>query len=300
MNTQEYFPPQTNNYERLIPKVEAFHGPYTLSVSVVIPFYKERAILARTLASLVNQTYPAHLIEVIVSDDGSDEPVSEVLVEFRDRLNLHYIRQENLGHRVATARNRGIERAQGEVIVSLDFDMICPPKFIAAHLNWFHISDRVATAGLRKFVRADHITVDDVISNFERITELPRQQSNSSLAPTADYDHRIRAFANFQHLFIPAHYVYSCNFAYRRRQALAVGCFDERYNYNYGYEDLDFAHSLWLAGIFLVAVDDALAYHQENEVMTLTQKREGSRINRLKFYNKFPEIRAFRRKKRRW
>lgn len=293
-------PPQTNDYSSIKKLHDAFHGPYTLTVSIVIAFYKGREMLARTLASLINQTYPSHLIEVIVTDDGSPEPVLEVIREFASRLRLHYIRQEDLGFRNSTARNRGIEIAQGEVIISLDFDMICPPHFVASHLSWFHVSDRVSTAGLRKFVNTQHITPDDVISRFEMISSLPPQKSISSQAPTRDYDQRVKIFNDFPHLLAPAFYFYNCNIAYRRSQALAIGGYDEAYNFHYGYEDLDFGHRLWLSGIFLVADIDAFAYHQENDHISLEAKEEGIMVNRTLFFKKFPELKASARNKRKW
>ncbi|HET8845867.1 MAG TPA: glycosyltransferase, partial [Ktedonobacteraceae bacterium] len=268
MHEPPQIPPQTNDSAYIEKAHEAFCGPFTLSVSIVIPFYKGREILARTLASLINQTYPAHLIEVIITDDGSPEPVLEVIKEFESRLHLRYTRQEDLGFRCSTARNRGIELAQGEVIISLDFDMICPPHLVASHLSWFHVSDRVATIGWRKFVNAQHITIDDVISRFEMIDSLPVLKSISGQAPTGDYDYRTKVFANFPYLLTPAFYFFSCNVAYRRSQALAIGGWDEDYNYHYGYEDIDFGHRLWLSGIFLVAVADAFAYHQENDAVS--------------------------------
>ncbi|MEK8020758.1 MAG: glycosyltransferase, partial [Candidatus Parabeggiatoa sp.] len=44
---------------------------YTRPVSIIIPVYNRKAILAKTLAALTHQTYPPELIEIIVADDGS-------------------------------------------------------------------------------------------------------------------------------------------------------------------------------------------------------------------------------------
>ena len=45
------------------------------SVSVVVPTYRAERTLPFVLAALAAQTYPAHLLEVIVSDD-SPEPLA--------------------------------------------------------------------------------------------------------------------------------------------------------------------------------------------------------------------------------
>jgi len=87
---------------------------------------------------------------------------------------------------------------------------------------------------------------------------------------------------------------------YRRDQALAIGGFDQNYDPDFSWEDVDFGHRLWLSGIFLVAVEEAIAYHQENGTVPLHEKKQGDLVNRLKFYKKFPELKPAVRKKRRW
>src|SRR5215510_14496873 len=62
-----------------VPDLGTWH-PH-LSVSVVIPAYNCQPSLDQTLASLAGQTYPQHLLEVIVVDDGSQPPL--VLPEIR-------------------------------------------------------------------------------------------------------------------------------------------------------------------------------------------------------------------------
>ncbi len=57
-----------------VPAPEAFTP--TLPVSVIIPYYQTPAeTLARTLAALEGQTYPRHLFDVVIVDDGSKPPL---------------------------------------------------------------------------------------------------------------------------------------------------------------------------------------------------------------------------------
>lgn len=282
-------PPLTNDYREIQRKKDMFQGIFNQTVSIVIPFYQDRHVLARTLASLIHQTYPSHLVEIIISDDGSSEPVMEVLEMFQPKLNLQYVRQEDLGYRPASARNLGIQQAHGNVIISLDFDMICPPNFIASHLVWFHVSDRVATIGPRKFIDASHIKVEDILANFEMVTQLPSQNSTSNF--NKDIDGRIALFIDFYKNSLPAKSFHTCNAAFRRSQALSIGGFDEAYDYNYGFEDIDFGYRLWLSGVFLVPEINALAYHQENNVVSWQDKTKGGSVNIARFFKKFPTLR---------
>ena len=52
---------------------------YTHGVSIVVPVYNRKTILSKTLAGIINQTYPAHLIEAIIADDGSSDGVEEII-----------------------------------------------------------------------------------------------------------------------------------------------------------------------------------------------------------------------------
>ncbi len=94
-------------------------------VSVIIPAYNAEAFIARTLESVLAQSY-SHL-EVLVVDDGSRDRTAEIVQEFveRDR-RVTLIRQENAG--VAMARNHAIDRAQGALIAPVDADDIWYPQ----------------------------------------------------------------------------------------------------------------------------------------------------------------------------
>ncbi|MBI5444195.1 MAG: glycosyltransferase, partial [Deltaproteobacteria bacterium] len=76
-------------------------------VSVVLPTYNRRGLVAEAVASVLSQTYRD--LELIVVDDGSEDGTAEHLRdEYRDpRLTL--LVQPNLG--ASAARNRGAAAA---------------------------------------------------------------------------------------------------------------------------------------------------------------------------------------------
>ena len=80
---------ENNDYSFIEEKRKAFVAsgqPYTLGVSIILPVYNRKAMLAKTLAAITHQTYPAHLIEVIVADDGSSDGVDEVIEKYKKRF----------------------------------------------------------------------------------------------------------------------------------------------------------------------------------------------------------------------
>lgn len=88
-------------------------------ISVVIPLYNKEQQIAKTLQTVLNQTYQDFEI-VIVNDGSTDRSVDEVKKFSDPRIRL--INQKNGG--VSAARNRGIEEAKGEYIAFLDADDI--------------------------------------------------------------------------------------------------------------------------------------------------------------------------------
>ncbi len=103
-------------------------------VSVIIPTYNRRKVLARALNSIFAQTYDNY--EIIIIDDCSDDGTREWLTSLDDP-RLHYIfLDKNTGP--AHARNVGLERARGEFIAFLDSDDIWCPRKLEKQLKVFH------------------------------------------------------------------------------------------------------------------------------------------------------------------
>src|SRR5437867_2751922 len=106
-----------------------------MKVSVVIPTYNRRAVLARTLPTVLAQDFPLDGYEVIVVVDGSTDDTVELLYSLKPRCALRVFEQPNRGP--ASARNVGIRAARGHFVIFLDDDMLCDPGLlreqIAAH-----------------------------------------------------------------------------------------------------------------------------------------------------------------------
>ena len=86
----------------------------TISVSICIPTYNQTKYLRKTLDSIVNQTYKD--FELIISDDSSTEDVSNLLVEYKNKLPFHYVRNtpglgspQNWNHAISLAKGSWIK-----------------------------------------------------------------------------------------------------------------------------------------------------------------------------------------------
>jgi glycosyltransferase involved in cell wall biosynthesis len=89
------------------------------SVSVIIPAYKSEPFITESVESCLDQSYP--VTEIIVIDDGSPDRTGDLVEAIARRDGrVKVVRQSNNG--VATARNRGLKLATGDLIVFHDAD----------------------------------------------------------------------------------------------------------------------------------------------------------------------------------
>ena len=91
-------------------------------VSVIVPTYNRRAVLARALNSVVRQTLSDW--ELIVVDDGSDDGTEAFFKEWaatqKTTQAIHYLRIQNSG--VSQARNRAAQESSAPWLAFLDSD----------------------------------------------------------------------------------------------------------------------------------------------------------------------------------
>lgn len=129
----------------------------TLTVSVVIPAH-DAVHLPKVLAGLAAQTYPPHLLEVVVVDDGSQTPV--VLPDVRPS-NTKLLRMLDGGWGRAATCQFGADHSDGEVIHWLDADMVAGRAEVEAQLRWHHVIDYAVVLGHKVFADVaalDHVT----------------------------------------------------------------------------------------------------------------------------------------------
>src|SRR5437764_13661053 len=86
-------------------------------VSVIIPAYNAAKTVGRAVDSVLAQTFAD--FELIVIDDGSTDSTAEVVQSRRDQ-RIRCITVANGG--VASARNRGLDLASGDLVAFLDAD----------------------------------------------------------------------------------------------------------------------------------------------------------------------------------
>lgn len=181
-------------------------------LSIVIPTFNRRESLLLTLDGLARQDYPASQFEVLVVSDGATDGTDDFVRGYAGHAPyaLFLLAQSNAGP--ARARNRGIEAAQGEIVVFLDDDVEPCPGFLAAHARHHQSRENAVVIG--------------------------------PLSPDPAVSHREPPWIGWEHAMLQKQYVgwatgfftevnpcnfYSGNASVRRAQLLAVGGYDEAF-----------------------------------------------------------------------
>lgn len=103
-----------------------------MKLSVIIPVYNAAKFLSVCLDSLCQQTDSD--FEVIMINDGSTDSSQIICEEYAAKdVHFHLLVQDNSG--VSSARNLGIEHAQGEWISFVDADDIVEKNYVELFLS---------------------------------------------------------------------------------------------------------------------------------------------------------------------
>ncbi len=119
-----------------------------MKASVILPTYNRMPVLKYCLFYLMNQTVSA--FEVILIDDCSTDE-TQTFISKTNYPNLRYIRlSEQKGPYYA--RNKGIEEANGDIIIFIDSDVIVFPDFIEDHICIHQRRDDIVLQGMVRHI----------------------------------------------------------------------------------------------------------------------------------------------------
>ena len=105
--------------------------PEAKKVSVIIPTHNRVDTIIDVIDSVDQQVYPN--LEIIVVDDGSTDGTEDAILEHSTTLSkaFLYLKQLHNGYGLASARNRGVLEARGEILVFLDDRLKMEPTAVS-------------------------------------------------------------------------------------------------------------------------------------------------------------------------
>lgn len=118
--------------------------PKMIIYSVIVPAYNAARTINKCLDALQRQSIPKENYEIIVVDDGSTDTTPDLIRPYP----VQYLRQANQGP--ATARNKGAQEANGEIILFTDSDCVPEQDWIEEMIKPFKNPEVVAVKGSYK------------------------------------------------------------------------------------------------------------------------------------------------------
>jgi glycosyltransferase involved in cell wall biosynthesis len=100
-----------------------------LNISVVVVCYNEEKKIAECIQSIVEQSYPADSVQLIIVDNESTDGTRDIIRSFtKDYRHIQLV--TNPERNIAKSRNMGILASRHEKIAFLDADCIAPPDWL--------------------------------------------------------------------------------------------------------------------------------------------------------------------------
>jgi len=223
-------------------------------LSVIIPTYNRLEKLQKTLESLRAQTLDRKEFEVIVVDDGSSDGTREFMEKFLapDNLKLRYFFVSHGGP--GRARNLGIEKAQGEIILFCGDDMYPAKNLLAVHKKQHIEKPGGAVLGIALW------------DSREKVTAFMHY-----LAPAGPQFHyntiKDENSAGFEHF-------YTCNISLAKKW-LEAEKFDERFNF--AFDDIELGLRLEKKGLKIIFNPEAKVFHSHYH----DEEKFGHRMERV-------------------
>ena len=190
---------------------------HALSASVVIATYNRGAVLFNTIRMVMENEHPEFECIVVDQTPNPSDDYLQLLADLQETYDFEYatLPAPNL----TFARNEGIRRSSGDVVIFIDDDVELAPDFIEAHLAPYDDPSVGAVAG-----RVIEAKGDALLGTGETGRLLPdgSAQGNFHLDQRVECD-----------------YGRGCNMSFRRSHLHAIDGCDERYIGGFYREDSD-------------------------------------------------------------
>jgi glycosyltransferase involved in cell wall biosynthesis len=117
-----------------------------MHASVIIPTFQREEFLVETMASVRNQDYPKDAYEIIIVNNCPlDSAELSGLVNLHQAPAVRYLHEPRNG--LHHARHAGARAAQGDILVYVDDDVLCPAGWLKAMLEPYHSPQVAMVAG---------------------------------------------------------------------------------------------------------------------------------------------------------
>ena len=213
------------------------------SLSIIIPTYNRKHLLAKALGGYLAQSLPQLIHELLLVDDGSTDGTESLVRELSTRspFPIHYLRQLNKGP--AAARNLGIHEARSNLVLFTDSDIVPKADLVKQHVRWHQKNPHLSTAVLGYVTWPPEIKATPFMRWYGegRLFEFDRLRTK-----------REASFRSF----------YTCNVSLKTEFLRSCGQFDEEFK-SAAFEDVELGYRLSKQGLRLLYNSAAVGYHYQ-------------------------------------
>lgn len=237
------------------------------------------------LLSIDRLDFPKDQFEVIVVDDGSEEPTAtQVREDFQFALKHISLKRTAKSSR-SRARNAGALVASGAYLIFVDGDSFLEPEFLSNYQRYFETNrQRKVVAGKRKHVSIGLVAeVEESMRNLDVPVDVPVFAPDGRTAIVDAHGGNFESLQGRWMLF------FSCNFCIEKELFHTIEGFDESF-LNWGLEDTDLGYRLYMSGHEFDLIDNHVCHFLDAIPLPLTNYR-GWLTNLRFFITKYDDLR---------
>ena len=235
--------------------------------SVIMPVYNRRENLYLSLCALDRaMEHYQEPIELIVSDDGSEDNPLGVMFEFRSKYAMRYLWHPHAGYRASLAYNNGCAAAHGKSYLLLGSDILIEPTSLVHLKNLSESNPNAIIAGRYDWMLPMAIRPYDVYHHWDQIVAgtLPAAQIGTKTTGIIGIDPRYIECPELFDLGIPQTEYASLLFAdlmlFPKAIYQALGGFDEQM-IGHGGQDCELSIRAQAAGYPVIFTNLFRGYH---------------------------------------
>lgn len=153
-----------------------------LSVSIIIPVLNAEAKIEPVLIAIKQQSYPFEWVEVLMIDNGSTDQTAQ---KIKEATGVTYLAETEIQNPYA-ARNRGFEKATGDLMVLLDINCTPVPEWLEAGVERLQNDEVDLVGGDYEFLFSDEETLGEwydslLFLDMEKLIERGRSCAGGNL-----------------------------------------------------------------------------------------------------------------------
>ena len=212
-----------------------------MKVSVILPTYRREALLCQTISEVLKQTYPDFELIVLDQSQSHEATTETFLKKYQNSFRYYHLEKPH----VVAACNKGVEYAEGEILLFIDDDILIPHhELLDRHAK--NYSDLAIGSVAGKILDSSN-PVDGTYNTH--------CFSWKWGFLSATYNHNVRTET------VSAQ---GNNMSFRKDVILKVGGFDENYDGNSFRWETDMGYRLKKYGYYTIFDPTAVIIHQYN------------------------------------